>query len=55
VEPRKEEYKSICTEKYTFMSGYQNAGYYHDIKIADKSFENVVMLKYWGVTVSNEM
>jgi hypothetical protein len=36
------------------LSHYQNAGPNWDIKIANRSFENVSQLKYLGRTVTNE-
>jgi hypothetical protein len=32
--------------KYTLLSRHQNAGQNHDIKIANRSFENVAQFKY---------
>jgi hypothetical protein len=42
--------------KYTCMllSRHQNAGQNHDIKIANRSFENVVQFRYVGMTVTNQ-
>jgi hypothetical protein len=37
--------------KYTFMSHLQNGGKNHDIKIADRCYENVAQFKYLGITV----
>jgi hypothetical protein len=37
--------------KYTLMSGYQNAKKNHEIKIANRSFENVSQFKYLGTKV----
>jgi hypothetical protein len=38
--------------KYTLLSRHQNAGQNHDIKIANRSFENVAQFKYFGTTVA---
>jgi sorting nexin-29 len=40
--------------KYTLLSRRQNAGQNRDIKIANRSLENVSQFKYWGTTVTNE-
>jgi hypothetical protein len=40
--------------KYMLLSHHQNAGQNHDIKIADRSFENVAQFKYLGMTVTNQ-
>jgi hypothetical protein len=37
--------------KYMLLSLHQNVGQNHDIKLANRSFENVVQLKYLGMTV----
>jgi hypothetical protein len=36
------------------LSCHQNAGQHHDIKIANKWFENVAQFKYLGTTVTNQ-
>jgi hypothetical protein len=40
--------------KYTLMCRHQNAGQNHNVKIANRSFENVAQFKYLGSTVSNQ-
>jgi hypothetical protein len=46
----------VNTEKtnYMLLSLHQNEGKNYDIKIANRSFENVVQFKYLGTTVSNQ-
>jgi hypothetical protein len=39
--------------KYMLLSRHRNAGQNHDIKIANRCFENVAQLKYLGTTVTN--
>jgi hypothetical protein len=36
------------------LSCHQNIGQNHDIKIADRGFENVAQYKYMGTTVRNQ-
>jgi hypothetical protein len=36
------------------LSHHHNAGQSHDIKIANKSFENVAQFRYLGTTVTNQ-
>jgi hypothetical protein len=36
------------------LSRHQNAGQNHDIKIANRSSENVEQFKYLGMTVTNQ-
>jgi biotin operon repressor len=40
--------------KYMLLSRRQNAGQNQDIKIANRSFENVSQFKYLGTTVTNQ-
>jgi hypothetical protein len=40
--------------KYMLLSHYQNAGQNHDIKIANRCFENVAVFRYLGTTVTNQ-
>jgi hypothetical protein len=39
--------------KYTLLSFHQNAVQNHDMKIANRSFENVAQFKYLETTVIN--
>ncbi|PNF32523.1 hypothetical protein B7P43_G02444 [Cryptotermes secundus] len=39
--------------KYMLLSRHQNAGQNHDIKTANRSFENVTEFNYFGTTVTN--
>jgi hypothetical protein len=40
--------------KYIFLSHHQNAGENHNIKTANRSFENEAQFKYLGTTVKNQ-
>jgi hypothetical protein len=40
--------------KYMFVSRDQNAGQNREIKIGNRSFENVSQFKYLGMTVTNQ-
>jgi hypothetical protein len=40
--------------KYILLSGQQNVGQNRDIKLANRSFENVSHFKYLGTTVTNQ-
>jgi hypothetical protein len=52
----KEDVLEINVEKtkYMLLSCHQNAVQNRDIKIADRSFENVSQFKYLGTTVTNQ-
>jgi hypothetical protein len=39
--------------KYLLLSRHQNAGQNHDIKIANRSYQNVAQFKYLGTAVTN--
>jgi ribosomal protein S2 len=40
--------------KYISVSHHHNAGQNHDIKLANRCFENVVQFRYLGMTVTNQ-
>jgi hypothetical protein len=40
--------------KYMLLSCHQRTGQNHDIKVANRCFENVAQLKYLGTTVTSE-
>jgi hypothetical protein len=40
--------------KYVLLSRHQNAGQNHEIKTANRCFENVVQFRYLGVTITNQ-
>jgi hypothetical protein len=42
------------TTKCTLLSHDQNVGQNHDMKVANRSFENVAQLRYFGMTVTNQ-
>jgi hypothetical protein len=52
----KEDGLEVNTEKtkYMLLSRHQNAGQNHDIKTANRCFENVEEFRYLETTVSNE-
>jgi hypothetical protein len=39
---------------YMLLSCHKNAGQNHDMKTANRSFENLSQLKYFGMRVTNE-
>jgi hypothetical protein len=45
---------SLQTVQYMLLSRDQNAGQNHDIKIANRSFENVAQFQYLGMPVTNQ-
>jgi hypothetical protein len=56
IEASKEVGLEVNTEKtkYMLLSPHQNAGQNHDIKTADRRFENVAQFKYLGTTITNQ-
>jgi hypothetical protein len=40
--------------KYMLLSCHQNAGKNHEIKIANRCFENVAQFRYLGTTITNQ-
>jgi hypothetical protein len=53
---RKEDGLEVDAEetKYILLPRHHNTGQNHDIKIANKSFENVAQFKYLGMTSTNQ-
>jgi hypothetical protein len=45
---------NVQKTKYMLLSHHQNVGQNRDIKIANRSFENVSQFKYFGTTVTNQ-
>jgi hypothetical protein len=45
---------NVDKTKYMLLSRHQNVGKNRDIKIANRSFENVSQFKYLGTTVTNQ-
>jgi hypothetical protein len=45
---------NVDKTKYMLLSRHQNAGQNQEIKIANRSFENVSQFKYLGTTVTNQ-
>jgi sorting nexin-29 len=56
IDASKEVGLEVNTEKtkYVLLSRHQNAGQSHDIKIANKCFENVAKFRYLGATITNQ-
>jgi ribosomal protein S2 len=46
----------VITEKtkYMLLSHHENVGQNHDIKIANRCFENVAQFRYLGMTLTNQ-
>jgi hypothetical protein len=42
------------TTRYMLLSGHQNAWQNHDIKIANRCFENVSQFRYLETTITNQ-
>jgi hypothetical protein len=40
--------------KYLLLSHHQNSGQNHDIRIVNKSFENVAQFTYLGIIITNQ-
>jgi ribosomal protein S2 len=56
IDASKELGLEVNTEKtkYMLLSRNQNAGQSHDVKIANKCFENVAKFRYLGRTITNQ-
>jgi hypothetical protein len=54
IDTSKEVGLEVNTEKtkYMFLAHHQNAGQIHDIKIANRRFENVALFRYLGTTIN---
>jgi hypothetical protein len=56
IDTSKEVGLEVNTEKtkYMLLSRHQNAWQNHDIKIANRCFQNVAKFRYLGTTITNE-
>jgi hypothetical protein len=56
IDTSKEVGLEVNTEKtkYMLLSCHQNAVQNHDIKIANRCFENVTQFRYLGTTITNQ-
>jgi hypothetical protein len=45
---------NVDKTKYMLLSRHHNVGQNRDIKIANRSLENVLQFKYFGMTVTNQ-
>jgi ribosomal protein S2 len=56
IDAGKEVGLEVNTEKtkYMLLSRHQNSGQINDIKIANRSFQNVAQFRYLGTTVTNQ-
>jgi ribosomal protein S2 len=56
IDASKEVGLEVNTEKtkYMLLSRYQHAGQNQDIKIGNRSFENVAQFRYLGTTITNQ-
>jgi hypothetical protein len=45
---------AVVTTKYMLLSHHQNIGQNRDIKIANRSLENVSQFRYLGTTETNQ-
>jgi hypothetical protein len=45
---------NVEKSKYMLLPHHQNASQNRDIKIANRSFENVLQFKYLGMTITNQ-
>jgi hypothetical protein len=45
---------NVDKTKYMLLSRHQNVGQNRDMKIANRSFENMSQFKYLGMTVTNQ-